>query len=79
LASAAIGRPLETKEFFAQSVFVSLFGSHYLAANFVFLKVCLLPFIDFSNLMVCSCERLFLLDCGYPFLDRCLIGGLHLI
>ena len=42
----------EAIELFAQRVFVSPLGGLYLAANFVFLKVCLLPFIDFSYRMI---------------------------
>ena len=38
-----------------------------------------LPFINFSDCVVDKLKRLFLLDCGYPFLNRRLICALHLI
>ena len=56
-----------------------LLRSLHLAADFVFREVRTLPFIDFGNRMIDRRKRLFLLDRGYPFLDRRLIGGLHLI
>jgi hypothetical protein len=43
---------LEAEKLFAQGVFVSLLGGHYLAANFVLIKVCLLPFIAFSDFSI---------------------------
>ena len=42
----------EVIELLPQRVFVSPLGGLYLAANFVFLKVRLLPFIDFSYRMI---------------------------
>jgi hypothetical protein len=70
---------LEAKEFFAQRVFVSFLRGLHLATTLVFRKMRRLPFIDFSDWLVDRRKRLFLLDRGYPFLDRRLIRALHLI
>jgi hypothetical protein len=70
---------LESKELFAQPVFVSLLRGLHLAADFVFLEVRLLPLIDLRYRMIDRSQRLFLPDRRDPFLDRRLVGALHLI
>jgi hypothetical protein len=53
--------------------------SLHFATNFVLPKMRSLPFINFGYRMVDRGKGLFLFDCDDPFLDRRLVGRLHLI